>query len=402
MIRVGVDARCLNCAHLRGMGKYLFQVIRHASAEGAVAWELFAQRPDLPLHLPQVNAIRAHCFETRGYRFHRWEQLSLPRQARRRRVDALHCPSSTLPWWQPQPTIVTVHDVLPWVQNEPGWPRGVYLDRLLPRALRKCAGVITDSEHSRREILRLWPKLVDKLHVIPLGVAEEYLKVRPAPLSETLCAAGVRQPYLLYVGGEIPRKRLDWALQVLQGMGERRLTLVICGVDRAAQSRIYQSAPSVLRADLCFLPFVPEAEMPQLYQNAAAVLYPTLYEGFGLPALEAQAVGTPVLFSEVGGLLELRGPGAVIMPLDELDCWVAACRELVKGRGNNPAPDQAPRTWARRYSWESCSARHLEVYRNVVRRRSYKRTRPEIHIAPVPYVTRGRGESAASAFEAQA
>jgi alpha-1,3-rhamnosyl/mannosyltransferase len=106
--------------------------------------------------------------------------------------------------------------------------------------------------------------------------------------------------------------------------------------------------------------------MPALYQNAVAVLYPTQYEGFGLPALEAQAVGTPVLFSDVSSLSELKGPGAVIMPPNDLDAWVGTCRNLMAARAEAPEPDQTARAWARRFSWDSFAKRTVEVYRDVI------------------------------------
>lgn len=108
--------------------------------------------------------------------------------------------------------------------------------------------------------------------------------------------------------------------------------------------------------------------MPRLYQNAAAVLYPTLYEGFGFPVVEAQAVGTPVLHSAVSSLTELQGPGSVVLPVEDLGAWVDACRALVAERGRTPQPNETSRQWARRFSWEASAERHLEVYRRAAGR----------------------------------
>src|SRR5262249_8087414 len=94
VIRVGVDARCLNRPPLRGMGRYLCEAIARISAREPVRWQLFADRPDLPLHLPPVENLDARVFEFRGYRFRLWEQMALPWSARRTGVDLLHCPAS--------------------------------------------------------------------------------------------------------------------------------------------------------------------------------------------------------------------------------------------------------------------------------------------------------------------
>jgi glycosyltransferase involved in cell wall biosynthesis len=352
-------------------------VLRGARDHG-VEWELFADRPDLPLHLPTAPKLNVHLFECRGYRFHSWEQIALPRRIAKLGVDLLHAPASRLPWWQPVPSIVTLHDTIPWNSTEDGWPRGFYTDRLLPRAFRKCAAVITISQHSRRDILARFPHVNEKLHVIPNGVGDDYIEARPGLVSESLAGVGIARPYLLYIGGAIPRKRLDWAIRVFTTVGDPRLTLIMCGVEKEAQAGVLAGVPGDLRRRLRFAPFIAEADMPSLYQNAVAVLYPTLYEGFGLPALEAQAVGTPVLFSDVSSLSELKGPGAVILPPDDLDAWVTTCGRLVAARGESPEPDEPSRAWARQFSWDAFAERTVEVYRSVIEKQQVSPARREV------------------------
>ena len=191
-LRVAVDARSLNVVHLRGMGRYLREVITRGSALDAVQWLLLSDRPDRPFHLPEVAGVRSELFSCRGYRFHAWDQLALPWHVARRSVDVLHCPSTVAPWWQPVPTVVTIHDTLPWAPEDPD--RDAHTDYLLPAAYRKCAAVITISKSSQRDILQKWPELGAKLHVVPHGVDEAYLNAVPCGLSESLLAMGVRRP----------------------------------------------------------------------------------------------------------------------------------------------------------------------------------------------------------------
>jgi glycosyltransferase involved in cell wall biosynthesis len=180
---------------------------------------------------------------------------------------------------------------------------------------------------------------------------------------------GVRSPYLLYLGGELLRKRAEWAVEVLAGLADSRVSLVLCGLNSTARDRVWGTAPPEVRPRLVFAPFIADRDMVRLYQNAVALLYPTLYEGFGFPALEAQAVGTPALFSALGSLAELQGPGAVVLPPHDLNAWVAACRQLLGERDGEARPWEEARRWARRFSWEVSTARHLEVYRNAAARR---------------------------------
>jgi glycosyltransferase involved in cell wall biosynthesis len=364
--RVAVDARCLNVPHLRGMGKALLEVVCGMRRHSPHRWELYADRPDLPFHEPPAEGVRAEVVAQRGFRFHAWEQYWLPRRVRRSRPDLLHCPATRAPWWQPVPTVVTVHDAIPWAGDDPDWPPGWYRERLLPAAYHKAAALITDSECSRRDILSRWPELADKTRVIPLGIGERYLQAhfeRPGPALE---AHGVRPPYLLYLGGSIARKRLDWAVRIVERLDDPDVRLVVCGVEEACWDAVRAAVSPAMRARLCFLSFVPEDDMPGLYQNAAAVLYPSLYEGFGLPVLEAQAVGTPALFSALGSLAELQGPASVVLPAEDLSAWVSACGRLLRERREGARPDERAREWVKSYSWDRVAARVLAVYREVL------------------------------------
>ena len=147
-LKVAVDARCLNVEHLRGMGKALFSVKRTASS-GAVQWHLLGDRPDWPMHVPQAQGCRAFVFETRGYRFHSWEQWSLPRSARRLGADLLYSPATSMPWWQPVPS--NRHDKRCHPVARPGCRMaGRFLSSTplcFPSAYHRARSIITISEH---------------------------------------------------------------------------------------------------------------------------------------------------------------------------------------------------------------------------------------------------------------
>jgi glycosyltransferase involved in cell wall biosynthesis len=359
-LRIAVDARCLNCSHLRGMGRYVREVITRIRSNSRSEWHLFGDRPDLPFHLSELPGTRKDIFVLRGSRFRTWEQFALPWHAMQENVDVLHCPATAAPWWQPVPTIVTVHDTLAWAADDPDL--GAFTERLLPIIYRKAASIITISKSSRNDIIGKWPHLDSKLHVIPHGVDDIYLNAEPAGLTDGLRVIGVRQPYLLYLGGELLRKRAEWAVDVLAGLRDPHVSLVLCGLSAAAQARVRAAARPEIRGRLVFTPFIPDSDLVRLYQNAVCLLYPTLYEGFGFPALEAQAVGTPAVFSAVGSLAELQGPGAVVLPPHELPAWVDACMQLLAQRRQQSRPNEDARRWARQFSWDVSAARHLQLY----------------------------------------
>jgi alpha-1,3-rhamnosyl/mannosyltransferase len=259
---------------------------------------------------------------------------------------------------------------LPWRSEATRGYDAWYLHRLIPAALERCWGVVTISQASRSDILALWPRLEPKLSVIPHGVGDAYLEATSGPLPPQVAAKIGPGRYILYVGGSLERKRFEWAARIFEALGDNTLRLVVCGFtsDEANQART--SLMMKVQERVCWLPFVAEVDMPRLYQNALAVLYPTLYEGFGFPVLEAQAVGTPVLFSAVGSLSELVGPSSEVLPPHDLEAWVHAARRLLHRRTSERSPVEAARAWARRFSWDVSSARHLELYQEAAHSRA--------------------------------
>jgi glycosyltransferase involved in cell wall biosynthesis len=213
------------------------------------------------------------------------------------------------------------------------------------------------------DILRLWPELVDKVRVIRHGLNDRLLHHIPGPLNPSLQAAGVRQPYLLYFGGIVARKRLDWTLELYSALERPDIGLVVCGVPEASHDLYRQKLNPELRAKVLFAPFLAAEDMPSLYQNALAVMYPTLYEGFGLPPLNAQAVGTPAIFSDVSSLRELVGPTSTLLDPDDTSAWLAACHAVIDRRLGAMLPDAASRNWAAQFTWKNSADAHWEVYR---------------------------------------
>lgn len=366
-ILVGVDARCLNTDHLRGMGKYVSECISHVDASQQLRWQLFGDRPETAFHQPPGVSATIELFDFKGYRFHTWEQMGLPMRCRRRHVDLLHCTATSLPFWQPVPTIVTIHDMLPWRSPLAGYEQW-YRHRLLPGAYKRAAAIITISESSRRDILDAWPWLAEKLHVIPHGISDIFLEADEFPRPDLATAMIGEARYLLYVGGAIERKRFGWALKVFDSLGLEQLKLLVCGFSGQERQVAMADLSPQFAGRVSFLPFVPEEEMPGLYQHAELVLYPTLYEGFGFPALEAQAVGTPVLFSDLASLSELKGPHAEILPVENLDAWIAACRKIVMRGRRSIGASTFETKWASQFSWAVSAQRHLDVYQAALER----------------------------------
>ncbi len=366
LLQVGVGATSLNTQHLRGMGKYLREMCSQARPEDGIAWTFFAQDERRPMHLPPGQKATVDIFDFRGDRFALWEQIGMPQHAKRRRLDVLHWAENTMAWWQPCPTVVTIHDTIPWEMETTSRWQHWYWHRLMPAAFRRSAAVVTISESSKRDILARWPDLADKLTVIPHGIEQAYFGPPTATLPGPLMQKLARARYAVYLGGPMKRKRFDWACQTLAAQPDTGLKLVACGFGAAARDAAQRALPRELQTRVLFAEFLSDAELHALYVGADAVLYPTLYEGFGFPAIEAQAAGTPVIFSPLGSLSELAGPLSTLVPADDLAAWTSALHEAVTLSAETRATKAAlARRWAQGFLWSESWRRHLQVYRHV-------------------------------------
>lgn len=369
-LRIGISATSLNTAHLRGMGKYLLEMCSQAQPEDRVVWTLFAQDSSRPVHLPRDQQVQPDVFDFPGDRFSLWEQMGLPHRAGRHHLDVLHWAENTMAWWQPCPAVVTIHDTIPWqTEAETRWQHW-YWHRLMPAAFRRCAAIITISESSRRDILARWPDLDTKLTVIPHGIEAAYFEKSTRTLPTTLKAALGGARFAVYLGGPMKRKRFEWALQVLAAQPDATLKLVACGFGADAREAARRALPLELQGRVVFAEFLSDPELLALYRESVAVLYPTLYEGFGFPAVEAQAAGTPVIHSPLGSLAELVGPLTKLVPAEDAAAWAAALHEASTMPPYVRADKAAQaRDWAQRFRWDESYRRHLQVYREAAGKR---------------------------------
>jgi len=365
-LKIGLVARCLNTAHVRGMGRYVFELLAQSQIHDDLKWHLFADDTRQQMVIPPSAQAETDVFEFKGDRFHLWEQIGLPLRTLKHSVDLLHCTESTLPLWQPKLTVVTVHDTLMWDEFQGGKAEEVYFNKLLPAAMTKCAGIITISESSKNDILKKWPWLEPKLSVIPHGIVSEYFVDPPPELPLSLKSYIGDDPYIVYLGGPIERKRFSWALNVLAHCQHKPLKLIACGFGAEARSIAKNNLTVELRDKVHFAEFLSDSDLLALYKNAQAVLYPTLYEGFGFPAIEAQAAGTPVIFSALGSLAELMGPLALVVPPFDLDAWLNALNEALTMGEVRREKVQVAKQWASKFTWSESFEKHLEVYRKAV------------------------------------
>lgn len=295
----------------------------------------------------------------------RWLLNGASRDVNARRPDILHCPAFVAPWGVNVPTVVTVHDAATrrFPEDHPLEWR-LYDRHLLPGRLRSAARVITPSEFARRDVIEAYG--LDARHVVAV----------PSGLNATFLAggapAGARdESTLLFPGAPVGRKNLEAVLRCMSrsaaGTALSRARLEISG---AAASSFPDHARQVealgLQDRVRWLGQVPADEMVAVMARATAVVYPSFYEGFGFPPLEAMAVGTPVVASNRGSLPEVLGDAALVVdPADDSSIAVALERVLSEPALREDLAERG-RAQALRFTWQACAERTAGVYGSVL------------------------------------
>ncbi len=312
-----------------------------------------------------------------------WEQIMFPYVASRCRVELLFAPYFSLPLIPGVRTVVTIHDLIPLLLPEyaPSLPLQGYF-RLVSAAVRHADAVVTDSRYSAGDIARVLNIPSRRIHVAYLGVDERYWKpVAPDVLRAVHERLGLPERYLLYFGGTDPRKNIRQllrAVRLLRDRGQRIAPLALMvGRTPAAMPAAWtahdphaEAARLGLDKEVLFLERPRDEEKAALYAGAVAFLWPSRYEGFGLPPLEAMACGTPVVCSNASSLPEVAGDAAILLSPDDVGGWADAMQRLDGDEELRRDLAERGRRQAERFTWERTVGGLRAVFDAVLEERS--------------------------------
>jgi glycosyltransferase involved in cell wall biosynthesis len=283
-----------------------------------------------------------------------WTQLELPRLARRHQASLIFTPAPE-GYLGPQtiPQVVMVHDLRP-ISHPERSLQSLYFRSWVPPLLRAARHVLTNSRFTAAEIQRCTGLPAEQITVIPLGYnAEAFHPGPPASRSE-------ERPYLLHVGQAYPHKNLRRLIQAFAQVvpAYPELMLVLAGKPHATESPQLQAlvAELGLQPRVKFRAYVPASALPDLYRGALALVYPSLWEGFGLPVLEAMACGTPVITSVGSGTEEVAGDAALLVDSTDMDCISQALRRLLDQPSLQEEGRRQGLVRATQFSWGSTAA----------------------------------------------
>ena len=370
-MRIAIDARKL---HDFGIGTYVRNLLRQlARIDPESDYRLLCRPADVAT-IERLGAnFRAVPTLARPYSLA--EQVSIPRLLRRERPDVFHTPHYVLPLLTPCPSVVTIHDCihLMFPQYLPSRLAYGYARLFLWTAAHRSSKVLTVSEASKRDILRFFSVAESKVAVIYNAIDDRF---DHAPTADEVTRVRERfqlnDEFVLYAGNIRPHKNLERLIeafcQVRQGSLEH-LKLLIIGDEISRYATLRRAVHRhKLHKHVRFLGFVPESTLAVLYRLATVFVFPSLYEGFGLPPLEAMASGTPVVTSNVSSLPEIMADAAVLIDPYDPASIADGMREILTNSVLRTTLVTRGLSRARQFSWAESVERIHRIYVEVATR----------------------------------
>lgn len=279
-------------------------------------------------------------------------------------ADVYHFPNFVRPPLSRGTSVVTIHDVsflrFPETMEEGNFS---YLSSQIGQTVERADAIITDCRFVADELKVLLNVPEEKLFPIHLGLPRALSASEKSEVSNVREKFSLDRPYLIHVGTIEPRKNHAFLIEVFEQLSSFDGDLVIAGMKGWKCEPIFERIAASPKADrIKYIDYVPENALAPLYTGAEAMVFPSLYEGFGFPPLEAMSCGTPVIASTAGSLAEVLGKGAALVEGYDLEEWVNRIDEVLRG------PDawiDAGRKRAAEYDWSTCAARTWDVYRKV-------------------------------------
>jgi glycosyltransferase involved in cell wall biosynthesis len=288
--------------------------------------------------------------------------------------DVFHATDHVLPPLHRIPAVFTVHDLAFLIHPETHLRSNrAYLAAMMPRYVHAASLVIADSDSTRRDVLARYAVAPDKVRVVPLGVEPTFAPLEPDQARRLVAERhGLAEAYLLFVGTLEPRKNLRALVEAYAELRRRRADLpllAIAGAEGWWYDDLYRL---VQRAGLAhrvrFLGRVADAELPALYSAATVFVYPSLYEGFGLPPLEALACGAPVVCADRSSLPEVVGDAALLVAPTDVRALAGALERLLDDEPLRRELRARGLARAARFTWARTAAETLQVYREAIQR----------------------------------
>jgi glycosyltransferase involved in cell wall biosynthesis len=374
--QIGLNAHLLSVTQSyrsAGINGYIQALLKHLPGAGADLPELSftAYLRDPGYRPPEGLQVARSGWDTSNpWRRILWEQTALA--AVSRDLDVLHGLAYIAPLAAACPTVITVHD-LSFLRFPDAFRRfnRTYLSLFTRLSVRKAACVIADSESTRRDVIELCGVPSERVVTVYIGVSEAFTPAPAEDVAEFRRRRGLPERFILFLGTLEPRKNLSRLIEAYavlrrnQGAGAPRL--VIAGGKGWFYENLFSLVTELDLEDAVLFPgYVPAAELPWWYRAAEIFVYPSLFEGFGLPVVEAMRCGTPTITSSASSLPEVAGSAALLVHPDDTEGLVSAMERILGSADLRQTLVQAGLLQAAQFSWSRTAAETAGIYRAIL------------------------------------
>jgi glycosyltransferase involved in cell wall biosynthesis len=365
--RIGIDARKLTDFGIGSYVRNLVEAIARRPESGGYDFRLYVRAEDLGALPALTDNFSVVQEDSPGYSVA--ELTAFAWRLLRERLDLFHATHYVIPPLARATAVVTIHDIIHvlYPQFLPNRAALLYARVMIRRALKRADRILTVSYNTKRDLVDYFGIAPARVEVVYNGVSAKFRPDIPGAERDRVAAKyGLPRPYLLFLGGEKPHKNVRNVLRAFaQARRERALPhgLVLAGPMPKNRSRV-EAVISALELDSrVFRPgIVPEEDLPGLFAAAEAFLYPTLYEGFGLPVVEAMASGVPVLTSSTSALQEIAGGYALLVDPMDVDAIARGIIVLATDPARRSELIELGKRRARDFSWDRAAEQTLKLY----------------------------------------
>lgn len=369
-MKIGVDARLLSHP-LMGIGRYTAEMVRALKRQQAEIYLYTVGKPWESGWQDKRTILRVAAWRHRVLRM-LWSQSLLPYWASHDAVDVFWGTTHRIPRLLPARVarVVTIHDLVWRHASDTMRPLSRVMEQwLMPQAVRMADRVIADSASTKADLESEFPQVRGRIRVVHLGPTS-----MPQPhRRESLQAFCINRPYILVVGTLEPRKNLERLLKAFGSIPEAlkdRYQLVIAGSKGWGNADLPSLVQLLgLEHSVCVTGFVTDEQLATLYAHAYVLAMPSLYEGFGLPLLEAMSFGIPVLTSKISSLPEVAGDAGILVNPFDTDSIVAGLTRVLTNNALHSALSAKAKERAELFSWEKAASEVQEVFREAVEER---------------------------------
>jgi glycosyltransferase involved in cell wall biosynthesis len=363
-MKVGIDIRSI-FGERSGVGQYTYHLVKALAKVDRENGYLLYSKCAYDLDFLGNDAFRVRIPKPRLWKL--WTQVSVPIDTRRLGIDVFHGTNFMVPRFATVPTVATVHDLTAQLFPSTHTIYNRFVQRIVPFTLGRCKCIITGSQNTKRDIISHFQIDEGKITVIPYGVSDAFEKRQDrAYLGEIRKKLGLPSRYILYVGTLEPRKNLPFLINAFARLKkEEHLDhrLVLAGARGWRYRQIFRTIEERnLVKDVLTLGYVRQEDLPGLYTMADLFVYPSLYEGFGLPPLEAMACGVPVITSNSSSLPEVVGNAAMTFDPRDSRGLVEKMRTLMGDEELRRSYIEQGSIRARQFTWERTARETLKVY----------------------------------------